>query len=90
MAVKEFDPEDPMLLNGTVLPLRDARQAARVSEEMAECFIEEYLLVGYSPEQILYFFKTPFYRATHAVYRERGEAYVRGLIRKVVEGESHA
>lgn len=89
MAEKAFEAEDPMSLNGTILRLKSAGEAARINSEMAECFIEEYLLLGYSELELLHLFKNPFYRATYALYRERGESYVRDLIRKVAEGERH-
>ncbi len=74
-AAREPDPEDPMELTGVAWP-GDTRDA------MAECFVEEYILQGFDDAQILKLFKDPFFAATHAVYRDRGEAYVLDLIGK--------
>lgn len=83
MAEKKFDPEDPMTLTGVSLP-------GDTTEAMAECFVEEFLLLGYSDTEIFYFFKNPNYAATNRVYRERGEVYVKELIgrtRNIFKGD---
>ncbi|MFN3483907.1 MAG: hypothetical protein ACK44W_00225 [Planctomycetota bacterium] len=72
-AGREPDPDDPMELAGVAFP-GDTQQA------MAECFVEEYVLQGFDDAQILRLFQDPFFAGTHAVWRERGEAYVRSLI----------
>ncbi len=75
---KKFEPEDPLLLTGVCLP-------GDRSGEMAECLVEEFLRMGYSELEAFYFFKSPQYAATHRVFRERGEAYVRDLIARVIK-----
>lgn len=82
MAEKEFEAEDPFTLTGMVLDL-PAEAAVAAQKEMAACFIEEYMLLGYDDERILSLFRDPFYKATHAVLHARGEAFVRALIREV-------
>ena len=86
MAEKEFESEDPFTLTGMIMPLSQ-EQAKIAEEEMAACFIEEYMMMGHDEAHILALFKEPFYQATHAIYRARGEDYVRGLIDKVRRGE---
>lgn len=78
MARKPFEDEDPMELVGVALPEGDL-------EEMAECLIEEFIKMGMDDEALLQLFQSPFYGGTHAIYRKKGEEYVRALIAKVRE-----
>lgn len=73
---KEPEGDDPMELVGHEVPGGDP-------ETLARCFIEEYALIGMGEAEILELFRQPVYR-THELYRERGEAWVRGLIRSVL------
>lgn len=82
MAEKEFDHADPFTLNGTVLTL-PPEEAKAAEEEMAACFIEEYLRLGYTEEKILEFFNSPFYRGTFEIRKTRGEKFVREMIRRI-------
>lgn len=52
-------------------------------ELMAVCIIEEYARMGMGENEILSLFSQPVYR-THGLYRERGEAWTRRLIRNVL------
>ena len=72
--MKDFEHDDPMSLQGVVLP-GDTQQA------MAETFVEELIKMGYPDEEILQIFQNLFYVAANTVLRERGEEYVRDLIR---------
>jgi hypothetical protein len=76
LPAKEAEPEDPMLLAGVSFP-------GNAEEEMAECFVEEYILQGFGDADLLRLFTAPFFAGTHAVYRARGEAYVKDLIARV-------
>ncbi len=69
------DPQDPLAPMAVRAP-GDARH-------MAECLVEEYLLMGYSDEQVLALFKDPFYQGVHHLYRQFGEASIRSLIAEV-------
>jgi len=69
--------DDPMELVGVGVAGGDF-------DAMAECVIEEYLLLGWSERQLMGLFKHPFFRATHQVYRLRGEAHARALIARVL------
>lgn len=73
MVEKRLDPDDPMELVGVTLP-------GGSIEEMAECLVEEYIRDGWDDENLLHLFRDPFYRATHQVYREKGEEYILALI----------
>ncbi len=86
MAEKVFAKEDPLALTGMALDL-SKEEARRAEEEMAECFVEEYMRIGHGDEDILALFQNPFYRATHAILKSRGEGFVRELIGGVRRGE---
>ncbi|GMV02424.1 MAG: hypothetical protein KJZ98_17910 [Burkholderiaceae bacterium] len=68
--------EDPMELVGVPVPGGDSRT-------MAECLVEEYLLLGWDERQLMLLFSRPCFRVTHRIYLEKGEAYVQALIREV-------
>ena len=50
---------------------------------MAECLVEEYVRLGWSERRLLGLFTNPLFLATHRVYQQKGEAYVRALIAQV-------
>ena len=72
MPKDEFDPEDPLELVGVEVPT-DPDQAL-------EDIVQEYLMMGYKPAQIFFLFRSPYYGATHNIYRVRGHDYVRERI----------
>ena len=76
MPKNEFDPEDPMEFMALSLP-------GDTTNAMAECFVEEYALMGYHQDIVFKLFTNPFYVALHNVYKEKGEEYVRKLISDV-------
>ncbi len=78
MAQKPHEKDDPMELVGVALPNVGA-------DEMADCLIEEYIRVGWDDENLLRLFRDPFYRATHRIHKEKGEAHVLGLIARLRE-----
>ncbi|GAB4282478.1 MAG: hypothetical protein Kow0058_00920 [Roseovarius sp.] len=53
-------------------------------DRMAECVIEEFLLMGWSERQLMTLFTHPRFMATHRFYLDRGEAHVRDLIARVL------
>ena len=75
----QFESDDPMEIIG----MRFRDDDGKIADEMARTFIDEYLRMGWPPDEILRLFSDPFYRAVHAVYRRRGEAYVVELIASV-------
>lgn len=78
MPKDEFEPDDPMELVGVAFPTGDV-------DEMAECLVEEFVKMGMGDEELLQLFRSPFYGGTHAIYKKRGEEYVRALITRVRE-----
>jgi hypothetical protein len=74
----EFVDEDPMGLVGMVLPGEPGQL-----EAMAECFVEEYVRMGWDERRLMTLFVNPTFLATHRIYRQKGEGYVRELIRRV-------
>ena len=77
MPNKAFERNDPMDLVGMVLP----GEAGQV-EAMAECIVEEYVRLGWDERRLFSLFVSPMFLATHRIYRQKGEGYVRQLIRE--------
>ena len=75
MPKDEFDIEDPLELNGAVVPCEEDND-----EAMAIAFIEEFLFLDFTADRILGIFKDPNHVGPNRVYRNKGEAYVRKLI----------
>ncbi len=75
---KEFDPEDPMELVGVEILGGDA-------DQLVDDIIEEYLFMGWTKLQIMFLFRSPHYAATHQIYRQKGERYVKERIQNVAE-----
>jgi hypothetical protein len=88
MPKDEFDPEDP--LEAVVIQLPSTEDTL---VPMAECFVEEFMRMGYSPADILAMFQNPFYAGPLMVTRARGTAFVKQLIadtfRKWGKGGDH-
>lgn len=80
MMSKSFEEDDPMEFVGVELPTPTGYDAFG---EMARAFIVEYALMGFSRERILQLFRDPFYQGLHAVYRCRGEDYIRDLMDEI-------
>jgi hypothetical protein len=72
---KEADPDDPMELVGVRFPVDET-----TFDEMASCLVEEYQRDGWTDEQLLTMFRTPFYAGLHVIWRRRGDAWVKALI----------
>ena len=56
MPKDEFDFEDPFELNGMAFLTHED-----TTNDMAECFIEEFMRMGYSHQQVLALFRNPHY-----------------------------
>lgn len=78
MPKDEFDTEDPLELVGMVV----AGEPGQL-EAMAECFVEEYVRMGWDEQRLMTLFVNPLFMATHRIYRQKGEEYVRALIRRM-------
>ncbi len=50
---------------------------------MGECLVEEYLLLGWSDQQLMSLFTRPCFCLTHQIYLDRGHDYVAALIAQV-------
>jgi hypothetical protein len=75
MPKHELDPEDPLEAVAVALPSDEDTLIP-----MAECFIEEFMRMGYSPEQIAGLFANPLYAGPLLVTRRHGTAFVNQLI----------
>ena len=75
MPKDEFDFEDPLELNGVALLSNEDTM-----QPMAECFVEEFLRLGYNHKQIFALFQNPHYLGMNMVLQNRGEPFVRDLI----------
>lgn len=77
---KAFGSEDPMEMVAVALPAIPGEDAV---VEMARVFVEEFALMGYTPERIMRLFKSPVYAGMYMVYHDRGDEFVRQLIQQV-------
>ena len=78
MPKDEFDFDDPMQLSGVALRTEEDTTGA-----MCECFIEEFLRMGYNAKQVLALFGNPHYVGPNLALEKRGESFVRDLIADV-------
>jgi hypothetical protein len=77
MPKDEFAAEDPLELVGIVMPGEPGQL-----EAMAECIVEEYVRMGWDERRLMTLFVNPMFLATHRIYRQKGETYVRALIQR--------
>lgn len=78
MPKDEFDFDDPMELSGVALVTEED-----TTDAMCECFIEEFMRMGYNHKQILALFRNPHYLGMNLVLQNRGEQFVREAIADV-------
>jgi len=78
MPKDEFDFDDPMELNGIGIASEED-----TTEAMTECFIEEFMRLGYNAKQILALFRNPHYIGMNMVVQNRGEQFVRDRIAEI-------
>ena len=50
---------------------------------MAECFVEEFLMMGYNHKQLLALFRNPHYLGMNMVLQDKGEPFVKEVISDV-------
>ncbi len=74
----EFDFDDPMELSGVALATEED-----TTDAMCECFIEEFMRLGYNARQILALFRNPHYLGMNLVMKKRGEEFVRATIAEI-------
>ena len=75
---KDFDPEDPNELVGVNFPGGDAKQAL-------DSIVQEYLFIGWTAQQILMLFWSPYYGATNQIFRQMGLAHVKERIKQLAD-----
>src|SRR5262249_6102543 len=75
MPKDEFDFDDPLELNGVGLLTDEDTSGA-----MAECFVEEFMMLGYNRKQIFALFRNPHYIGMNMVLQNKGEPFVREII----------
>ena len=78
MPKDEFDFEDPLELNGVGIVSEED-----TTEAMTECFVEEFMRLGYNHKQILALFLNPHYIGMNLAVQNRGEPFVRNIISSV-------
>ena len=78
MPKDEFDFEDPLQLNGVSLLTQED-----TTDTMCECFIEEFMRMGYGTEQILALFRNPYYLGMNMVLEKRGEEFIRERVDEI-------
>lgn len=78
MPKDEFDFEDPFELNGVAFATEED-----TTDDMCECFIEEFMRMGYDAGQILVLFRNPHYLGMNMVLEKRGEEFIRQRIGEV-------
>jgi hypothetical protein len=78
MPKDEFDFDDPLELNGVGFVC-----AEDTTDEMCECFVEEFMRMGYNHKQILALFRNPHYLGMNIVLQNRGEPFVRERIGEI-------
>ena len=78
MPKHESDPEDPLELNAVELVT-----PTDTTQDMAECFIEEFMRLGYNPKQVLALFRQPHYIGMHMAWRRMGDPGTRQLVEDV-------
>jgi len=78
MPKDEFDFEDPMELNGVAL-FTDQD----TTDAMCDCFIEEFMRMGYDHVRIFALFRHPHYIGMNMVLQNRGEQFVRDRIAEI-------
>ena len=78
MPKDEFDFDDPMELNGVGIVSEED-----TTEAMTECFVDEFMRLGYNHKQILALFRNPHYIGMNMALQNRGEPFVRDMIAEV-------
>ena len=78
MPKDEFDFDDPMELTGVALFTDED-----TTDAMCECFIEEFMMLGYDHARIFALFRHPHYIGMNMVLQNRGEQFVRDRISEI-------
>ena len=81
MPYHDPDATDPMTLHGVVIETNDDR----AMYEMAECFVEEYIRLGFDTDRILRMFTTRGYAGPFLACQTLGERVIRSLIAEYMQ-----
>jgi len=76
---KQPESDDPFALRGVGVPDADGTAA----RNMAECFAEEFLRLGFPPGRVLALFESPRYTLAHQAYARLGAEETRALIERL-------
>lgn len=80
MPYDDPDPSDPMTLQGIAIETDDPN----VQREMAECYIEEYLRMGYDRDRVLAIFRMPQYVGPAMAYEALGREVIERMLDDLV------
>ena len=80
MSQKEFDPEDPMEFVGVEF----SHQSEAALRDMALCFSEEFVREGWTEEKIFSVFRNPFYKGPYQAWKQKGDEFIRSVIREAI------
>ena len=75
---KQPEADDPFALEGVGVPDPDGTAL----RDMAECFAEEFLRLGFPPGRVLALFESPRYPLAHQAYTRLGAQETRVLIER--------
>ena len=78
MPKDEFDFDDPLELNGMAFVTDED-----TTDAMCECFIEEFMRMGYDANQVLALFRNKNYLGPNMALQKRGEHHIRDSITAV-------
>ena len=73
--VKPAEADDPLELVAVAVAVDEA-----TFDEMAACFVEEYVRDGWTDQRLLSLFRSPYYAGLHVIWLRRGEPWVRDLL----------
>jgi hypothetical protein len=76
MTTKPYEDDDPMELVGVALPEGNL-------DLFVESIVREYLLLGWSPRQIMLLFRKPFFAGTHAALTQMDEANIQQVVERL-------
>jgi hypothetical protein len=84
MPKSEFDPEDPMEFVGVELTWRSRGEVTSPLRDMALCFAEEFVRDGWDEEKIFAVFRNPFYKGPYLAWKQKGDEFIRSVIREAI------
>ena len=80
MSYAKPEDDDPLEMVGTMVPVADPIAA---NTEMASCFVDEFVRMGWSVERIRAMFHDPGYRAPSLALRVLGAERIDAIIAEV-------